>query len=396
MKNSTFFIFSLIVLLCCMHSTSFAQTGEQEKRKARLEREIAILDRQIRENDSKSANVLTQLSLVQNKVRTRKALVMESDARISAISREIGKKQKEIDKEQARLDTMTVYYERLIRSAYKNRDARKWYMYILSSENISQGVRRYAFFRNLSSRMNEQAGEICRTRDSLNTEKSRLVHMRNEEQVLRAQRQMDLNKISLEEKQAKALSFKLKKEKTRYQKELGEKKNQAAALEREIRKAIGGAMGSDSSKKSKKPIDYTLAKDFVANKGKLPWPVQGSVTARFGKQYHPVFKSLKLPDNNGITIAVAADSQIKAVFDGVVAQITILPGYHQCILVQHGNHFTLYSKIKSINVKPGEKIKTGQTIGTVDTINGETSFHFEIWDDKTLPQDPETWLRPLD
>jgi len=385
-----------LAILCCLQNMSMAQTGEQEKKKARLEREIAILDRQIKENDSKSANALTQLSLVQNKVRTRKALVNESDARISALSREINSKQKEIDKEQARLDTMTVYFERLIKSAYKNRDARKWYMYILSSESISQGVRRYAFFRNLSTRMNEQASVICRTRDSLAVQKARLVTMRSEEQILRTQRQMDLNKISAEEKQAKALSTKLKKEKSRYQKELTAKKNQAAALEREIRKAIGGAMGGGSSKKPKKPIDYTLAKDFVANKGKLPWPVQGSITAHFGKQYHPVFKSLKLPDNNGVTIAVPAESQIKSVFDGVVAQITVLPGYHQCILVQHGDHFTLYSKIKSICVKPGEKIKTGQVIGTVDTINGETTFHFEIWNDKTLPQDPENWLRPLD
>jgi len=388
-------VVSLTILLC-LENLSMAQTGEQEKRKARLEREIAILDRQIKENDSKSANALTQLSLVQSKVKARRALVKESEDRISKLSREINAKQKQIDMEQARLDTMTVYYERLIRSAYKNRDARKWYMYILSSESISQGVRRYAFFRNLSTRMNEQATVICRTRDSLSVQKARLISMRNEEQVLRTKRQMDLNKISAEEKQAKALSAKLKKEKARYQKELTAKKNQAAALEREIRKAIGGAMGGGSSKKPKKPIDYTLAKDFVANKGKLPWPVTGSITAHFGKQYHPVFKSLKLPDNNGITVAVPAECQIKAVFDGVVAQITVMPGYHQCILVQHGNHFTLYSKIKSINVKPGEKIKTGQVIGTVDTINGETTFHFEIWNDRTLPEDPEIWLRPLD
>lgn len=389
-------IIIVLSIFCCLQNAAMAQTGEQEKRKARLEREIAILDRQLKDNASQSASALTKLSLVQNKVRTRKALIKESDSKIAAISAQITRMQKEIDKEQARLDTMTVYYERLIKNAYKNRDARKWYMYILSSESISQGVRRYAFFRNLSVRMNEQAAAICRTRDSLTVQKSRLVSMRNEEQALKVKRQMDLNKVSVEEREAKALSTKLKKEKSRYQKELNSKKNQAAALEREIRKAIGGAMGGGSSKKPKKPIDYTLAKDFVANKGKLPWPVEGSITARFGKQYHPVFKSLKLPDNNGVTLAVPVDSRIKAVFDGVVAQITVLPGYHQCILVQHGDHFTLYSKIKSISVKPGEKVKTGQVLGTVDTINGETTFHFEIWNDKTLPQDPEYWLRPLD
>ncbi|MBO8474057.1 MAG: M23 family metallopeptidase, partial [Bacteroidetes bacterium] len=40
----------------------------------------------------------------------------------------------------------------------------------------------------------------------------------------------------------------------------------------------------------------------------------------------------------------------------------------------------------------GDKIKTGQTIGEVDTINGETQLHFQIWKNQT-PQDPEKWLR---
>ena len=76
------------------------------------------------------------------------------------------------------------------------------------------------------------------------------------------------------------------------------------------------------------------------------------------------------------------------------AQITVLPGYHQCILVQHGNYFTLYAKMKRVDVKAGDKVSTGQVLGTVDTIAGETVFHFEIWDDRTIPQDPERWLRP--
>ena len=41
-----------------------------------------------------------------------------------------------------------------------------------------------------------------------------------------------------------------------------------------------------------------------------------------------------------------------------------------------------------------DQIKTEQVLGTVDTIAGETVFHFEIWDDRTIPQDPERWLRP--
>jgi murein DD-endopeptidase MepM/ murein hydrolase activator NlpD len=48
--------------------------------------------------------------------------------------------------------------------------------------------------------------------------------------------------------------------------------------------------------------------------------------------------------------------------------------------------------MKNIAVKAGDKVKTGQLIGDIDTINGQTQLHFEVWKGKD-PQNPETWLR---
>ena len=61
--------------------------------------------------------------------------------------------------------------------------------------------------------------------------------------------------------------------------------------------------------------------------------------------------------------------------------------------MQHGNYFSFYCKLGSVSVKPGEKVKTGQVLGTVDTIAGETALHFQIWEGRS-PQNPELWLRP--
>ena len=105
-----------------------------------------------------------------------------------------------------------------------------------------------------------------------------------------------------------------------------------------------------------------------------------------------MFKNLELPPNNGMDIALAKGSGVKAVFNGVVKQVLVMPGYNQCVLVQHGNYFTFYCKLKSVNVKAGAKVKTGDVIGTVDTINGDTQLHFEVWKG-TKPQNPESWLR---
>ena len=379
---------------------------EKESRKARLEKEIAMLDKQIKDNAARNADALSRLSLVRSKISTRQSLLEESDREIAVLEDSITVRQKQIDVLQSRLDTMITYGSRLVKSAYKNRDTRIWFMYILASDNVAQGFRRLGFFKNLSSQMSVQAAKIRASKAELEKEKASLEVLAADARKLKAQRVADMQKLKSEEKEAQALSATLTKQKAKYQKDLAAKRRQADALEREIRAAINKAMGSggkaSSSKSSRKgstskpkaPVDYKLADQFVANRGILPWPVSGALTGRFGKQYHPVFKNLQLPANNGINIAVSPDTPVKAVFNGTVAQITVLPGYHQCILVQHGNYFTLYAKMKRVDVKAGDKVKTEQVLGTVDTIAGETVFHFEIWDDRTIPQDPERWLRP--
>ena len=398
------------LLLClglCLGFAAYGQTvKEKESRKARLEKEIALLDKQIRDNAARGADALSRLSLVRSKISTRQSLLEESDREIAVLEDSIAVRQRQIDVLQARLDTMITYGSRLVRSAYKNRDARVWYMYILSSDNIAQGFRRLGFFKNLSSQMTVQAAKIRASKDALEKEKAALEVLASEARTLKAQRVAEVQKLKTEEKEAQNLSASLSKQKAKYQKDLAAKRRQADALEREIRAAISKAVGSggkaSSSKGSKKgttskprtPVDYKLADQFVANRGILPWPVEGALTGRFGKQYHSVFKNLQLPANNGINIAVSPDAAVKSVFNGTVAQITVLPGYHQCILVQHGNYFTLYAKMKRVDVKAGDKVSTSQVLGTVDTIAGETVFHFEIWDDRTIPQDPERWLRP--
>ena len=192
----------------------------------------------------------------------------------------------------------------------------------------------------------------------------------------------------------------LKKDKNKYQKQLATKQKQVEALNREIEKIIASyiaqqnAASKDSGKAGtkQKPIDYKLAADFEKNKGKLPWPAEGPVVEKFGKHNHPVYTSIVMPFNNGINIALSPGTQIKAVFDGEVKNIIVMPGYNKCVLVQHGSYFTFYCKLAGVEVKAGDKVKTGQVIGTVDTIDHQTQLHFQVWKEKT-PQNPENWLR---
>ena len=384
------------MLMCFAASADvFAQdTSSQEAKKAKLEREIAIIDQQLAENATRSNAMLSNLTLIRKKVSNRKAMVAESDRQIRKYSDDMYLKQRQINRLQARVDTLTDHYSRLVVSAYKNRDSRIWYMYMLASDNLGQAFRRYSYFKNLSSQMNDEAKKIKAAQEELVRERETLAAMKREAQKVKDERVKELEKLRSEEAQADKVVKNLQKNRKTYQKQLSSKKKQIDALNKEIERIVANAMKgqSGSSGKKQEPIDYKLAEEFSKNKGKLPWPVNGPVVGRFGRQFHPVFKNLELPPNNGIDVAVGKGTEVKSVFKGVVKQVFVMPGYNQCVLIRHGNYFTFYCKLKTVSVKAGDKVGTGDVIGKVDTINGDTQLHFEVWQN-TKPQNPETWLR---
>ena len=387
-------------LLLVGAAVSAQDTRRQESRKAQLEKEIAAINRQLKDNARSSSRALTDLALVRRKISARQELIAESDREIRALDDSMKVRQQEIDRLQARHDTLSLYYNRLVRGAYKNRDSRLWYMYILSSENIGQAVRRFGYLKGLSRNMSEQAKNIQETAAALELEKDRLAGLKEEAQVLRGQRQADVDALRGEEGESASLVARLEKDRRKYQDDLRKKNREVEALNREIaaiiRKATAkpksGSKASKGGKTTSIAVDEKLSSNFAANKGRLPWPVEGTVIESYGQHYHPVYKNVKLPFNNGVTLAVSRGAQAHAVFDGTVAQVVVIPGYNQCVLVQHGSYFTFYCKLKAVSVKAGDKVKTGQALGTVDTLSGEDQFHFELWKERA-PQNPENWLR---
>ena len=199
---------------------SAQDTGEYEKRKARLEQEIEMLDRQLAENVSRSRSELSRLTLVRAKISGRKSLIKESDRQIRKYADDIYLTQKKINRMNARLDTLSSYYEKLIRNAYKNRDARVWYMYILASEDLGQAFRRYSYFRNLSSQARVQGDKIRTAREELESEKSRLRTLKSEAEKVRKSRQDELVSLQQEESEVARIVSALKKNRSKYEKEL--------------------------------------------------------------------------------------------------------------------------------------------------------------------------------
>lgn len=405
-------IFLTVFLLLAAAAPSFSQdTREQESRRSALEKEIAQLEQQIAENISRSSSALNDLTLIRKQVETRKALVAESERQIMMIDDSIALTTANIAGLQARIDTLTSYFGRLVRSAYKNRDARVWYVYILTSRNFGQATRRYSYLKNLSSTLNDEAAQVKEMRAGLELELTRLDSLKVQATQLRDAQQKELAGLRAEEKRSDDLVSQLKRYRTRYQRQLETKRKQVEDLNREIeriiaeyiaeqkareeeqRRAAAARQGEQAAAEAPAPVvDYELAAEFESNKGKLPWPADGPVLEKFGRHNHPVYTNIVMPFSNGISIGLAKGSAVRAVFDGEVKNVIAMPGYNMCVLVQHGSYFTFYCKLGQVSVKAGDKVSTGSIIGTVDTIDGQTQLHFQIWKEKS-PQNPEIWLR---
>ena len=393
---------AIAALLLAASALQAQDTAAQESRRAALQKEIAQLEQQIKDNSTRSSNALNELTLVRRQVAARRSLVQESEREVGRLRDTIAARQAEADRLQRRLETMETYYRRLVRSAYKNRDTHLWYSYLLSSKDLGQASRRYTYLRDLSGQMSSQARRLKELRTTLGEDLVRLSALRKEAEDIRAAREKELQDLRTEEQRSDRLVASLQQDKAKYQKQLETKRKQVEALNREIERIIAQAV-EDARKKEEaaavananrntKPVDVQLAGEFAANKGKLPWPADGPVVEGFGQHNHPVYTTLVMPANNGVNIGLSAGAEILSVYDGEVKRVIVMPGYGRCVLVGHGTYFTFYCKLRDVSVKSGDKVKTGQLLGHVDTIDGQTQLHFEVWKEKE-PEDPETWLR---
>lgn len=136
-----------------------------------------------------------------------------------------------------------------------------------------------------------------------------------------------------------------------------------------------------------------LASSFSALRGRMPFPVpSGFISDHFGVHKHPILKGVMI-NNNGIDIQTSPGSPVHTVYDGVVQSVVNIPGINMVVAIQHGDYFTVYSKLAGVSVSTGQRVKTGQRIGSVASDeDGTSEINFQVWKN-TVRQNPEVWLR---
>lgn len=200
-----------------------------------------------------------------------------------------------------------------------------------------------------------------------------------EEKRLREQKEADQKKIA----EARA-------EAERKAKEEAEKQVVTKVPEKEKVVKVDKATPNDEAYEDKTGLGG-ISGDFVSSKGRLRWPVDnGKVVASFGTSSHPILSGISY-ENLGVDIATSKGSQAKAVFEGEVSQVMQIAGGAKMVLVRHGSYFTAYTNLSSVSVKKGDHVTRGQSLGTIDTTDGQTVMNFQVWNG-TQRQNPAFWV----
>lgn len=315
---------------------------------------------------------------------------------------------KSLQEDMARLEEE---YGAMARQAYRDKVNDNTLVFLFSADGFSDGIKRWRYLQQYEEYRKKQAGLILETRASL-SEKLINIEIRRAEQtdlLVKTKRQQHILEKELRTKDN--LLKGLKADEKRISSVINTKRKAhqelSKAIERIIFSEIKSRVGnnninkaptkkSSSSKKIKPKVTNSFvisSEAFIAQKGKLAWPVKDGVIIRhFGKQNHPIHKQVQIT-NNGIDIRVNNNSGISAIYSGQVAGVQYVPGYQNTLIIQHGNFYSVYSNLETVTVKKGEVIRGGQNIGLagISSQTDQLELHLEIWKGKQR-LNPAVWL----
>jgi len=428
------FILSLIFLLTI--SFSWSQVSQQEKleqRKAEILREIREKEEQLQNVQSKEKTVTKQLVLQTEKIKLKEKLINTTEKQTKLLSNDMYINQININRLKRELVLLKEDYANMIVKSYKSRSEQSRAMFLLSSENFLQAYKRAQYMKQYASYRKVQGEEIKNKTRELEGYNEKISVQKTEKQKLLEENQKEKTELEKEKQVQQELAKSIKKDKKQIIAEIKKKQQETRAIDNQIQKLIKAAIAAankktaeanrktaeanrktapnspktvsvETSNAASKAIETStkivltsegqlIANNFKANKGKLPWPVEkGFVSLPYGDQPHPVYKTLVV-HNSGVEITTDQGASARAVFGGEVISVMILSPVNKAVMIQHGDYFTVYQNLSSVNVSKGDKVSTKQTIGRIRTNGdtGKTVLKFTISQNTTY-NNPATWL----
>ena len=410
----------ITLLFICLTSFAWSQQTQEEleQKKAKIQQEILEKERMLEDVRGKEKSVGKLLSLQKEKIGLTEKLINTTTKQTKLLSNDMYINQVQINKLKKDLVILKEDYAQMIVKSYKSRSQQSRAMFLLSSENFLQAYKRLQYMKQYSSYRKMQGIEINDKTTKLADYNAKLSGQKTEKEKLLAEQEKQRADLEKEKQEQEKIANSLKKDKKQIAAEIKKKQQDYKKIDAQIQKLIRDAIAEANRKaaaakakanpktttvaETKKieestkivltPEGQLISNNFKANKGRLPWPVEkGSITLGYGDQPHPVYKTLII-HNSGVEITTESGSNARAVFSGEVTKVIVISPLNKAVCVQHGDYFTIYQNLSTVNVSAGDKVTTKQALGKVRT-NGEgkTILKFMISQNTTYAN-PTTWL----
>jgi septal ring factor EnvC (AmiA/AmiB activator) len=434
-------LFSLLVLVSALACSASGQTKEElQKKEQELQKEIADLNRSLNETQNNKKLSLKQLAIIKKKINKREELVNSINRQVRQMDETIFLNERDIYRLRKELDTLKVKYSKSIVFAYKNRSSYEYLNFLFSAGSFNDAIKRITYLKSYRQNRETQASTIIKS-DQLLQEKIQTLSVNKKERLGTLQTQSEqLKVLQADKKEQDQVVNDLKGKEKELGRQISDKERQRqkmqAAIKAVINRAIEDAKKAAAKKAledAKKPADATVKNttpatkspannepitgvagtgrdrtytplestpegremsiNFENNKARLPWPVAtGVVTAHFGIEKIPGTKLTRKTD--GIEISLPVGTAVRSVADGKVIFAGEVDG-EPAVILQHGKYFTSYSNLSSLSVSKDQEVKAGSMLGKSGiSIDGEGILIFSIMNDKTVQQNPESWLKP--
>ncbi|NNF34218.1 MAG: peptidoglycan DD-metalloendopeptidase family protein [Saprospiraceae bacterium] len=384
---------SSVLVLLILATSLLGQTREElEQRRLTILEDIENTEESLQKTATDKNKNLNLLNRLETRIGKRQELIDNINNSLEVINHQMADNDSMLTILSVRQEDIKDQYNQLLRYTYLKKVSTNTWSYILSSKSLNDAFIRWRYSKQFEKYCKEKSQELTELQEDINERNEFLVESRKQQLSLADQETSQMGILAKEKQEQAKLVKALSTEESKLKKELDKKKKERERLNNAIEAIILKELSEKSNRSiAESAASLTLSESFSENRGKLPWPVtQAKVKSPFGVQPHPTIRGLKI-DNNGVDLmASTTGAEITAIYNGKVIGVTSIPGYDNMIIVQHGDFYTVYSKIASVYVSKDQEIKTGQLIGKLKDDNKEV--HIELWKNKSK-MDPLKWLR---
>ena len=388
-----------ILLLILVLALSFSVTA-QKKTKTQLQKEkqqsvtrIKEVEKILTETSAKKKNTLGGLSALNQRILEQQNLINSIRKEINLLNSEISVNNDIIGVLDEDLNNLKKEYAAMLFAAQKANNSTTRLTFLFSSESFDQLVMRLRYMEQYGENRKLQAELISQVQAELGSQVKKIEHKREEKNNLLQEGMNENENLASLKKQQSSLVKALEKEEKQLKRDLEETKKALTVLDRKINDIIKEEMEREAlALKNSKSVSVALSSSFEENKNKLPWPVStGFISQPFGRQNHPVLKGIIL-QNDGVNIQTAQNEKVKSVFEGEVRRVAFIPTLGSTVIINHGEYFSVYTGLKEVYVKTGQRVSTNQEIGLIiSNTDGISELRFQIRK-QTTALDPQAWL----